>query len=379
MRAQFVLSEIGIGLRRNLTMTIAVVVTVAISLALFGSGLLIRKQVETMKDFWYDKVEVSVYLCGELSQAPTCGGQAVTDAQRAELETDLRAMPEVDQVFYESQQEAYEHFQRQFADSPDLVENVTADVLPESFRVKLDDPTQFSVVAQAFSDRPGVEEVQDQKALLEGFFNVLNKLQLLALIIAAVQVLAAVLLISNTIRVAAYSRRRETGIMRLVGASNLYIQLPFLLEGVLAGLVGVAAMKAAEKVEQRVSGRPNSCVPGRTRQTMATGSAGQDEQPLLWNHAMHWSTGATLGALRGVWAAVGLRGPRADLAHTVVRLAFDQSLENGTGVGAPPHTWPVDEQLVDVLHKAFYSFATGFVADRFVAPRLQSGRGRVSH
>ena len=240
MRAQFVLSEIGIGLRRNLTMTIAVVVTVAISLALFGSGLLIRKQVETMKDFWYDKVEVSVYLCGEISDAPTCAGQAVTDEQRAELEADLLAMPEVDEVFYESQQEAYEHFQEQFADSPDLVENVTADVLPESFRVKLDDPTQFSVVADAFVDRPGVEEVQDQKALLEGFFSVLNKLQLLALIIAGVQVLAAVLLISNTIRVAAYSRRRETGIMRLVGASNLYIQLPFLLEGVLAGLVGAA-------------------------------------------------------------------------------------------------------------------------------------------
>jgi cell division transport system permease protein len=245
VRAQFVLSEIGIGLRRNLTMTIAVVVTVAISLALFGSGLLIRKQVETMKDFWYDKVEVSVYLCGELSQAPTCGGQAVTDAQRAELEADLRAMPQVDEVFYESQQDAYEHFREQFADSPDLVENVTAEVLPESFRVKLDDPTQFSVVADAFVNRPGVEEVQDQKALLEGFFNVLNKLQLLALIIAAVQVLAAVLLISNTIRVAAYSRRRETGIMRLVGASNLYIQLPFLLEGVLAGLVGAAFASGA--------------------------------------------------------------------------------------------------------------------------------------
>ena len=245
MRAQFVLSEIGIGLRRNLTMTIAVVVTVAISLALFGSGLLIRKQVETMKDFWYDKVEVSVYLCGEVSDSPTCGGQAVTDEQRAALEADLRAMPEVDEVYYESQQDAYELFQEQFSDSPDLVENVTADVLPESFRVKLDDPTQFQVVAEAFVGRPGVEEVQDQKALLEGFFSVLNKLQLLALIIAGVQVLAAVLLISNTIRVAAYSRRRETSIMRLVGASNLYIQLPFLLEGVLAGLVGAAFASGA--------------------------------------------------------------------------------------------------------------------------------------
>ena len=245
MRAQFVLSEIGIGLRRNLTMTIAVVVTVAISLALFGSGLLIRKQVETMKDFWYDKVEVSVYLCGAVSDSPTCEGQAVTDDQRAALEADLRAMPEVDEVYYESQQDAYELFQEQFSDSPDLVENVTADVLPESFRVKLDDPTQFQVVAEAFVGRPGVEEVQDQKALLEGFFSVLNKLQLLALIIAGVQVLAAVLLISNTIRVAAYSRRRETSIMRLVGASNLYIQLPFLLEGVLAGLVGAAFASGA--------------------------------------------------------------------------------------------------------------------------------------
>jgi cell division transport system permease protein len=238
VRAQFVLSEIGIGLRRNLTMTIAVVVTVAISLALFGSGLLIRAQVEAMKDFWYDKVEVSVYLCGESSQAPTCGGAAVTQQQRDEIQADLEAMPEVDTVFYESQEQAYAQFREQFEDSPDLVENVTAEALPESFRVKLEDPTQFAVVASAFAQRPGVEEVQDQKALLEGFFNVLNKLQLIALIIAGVQVVAAVLLISNTIRVAAFSRRRETGIMRLVGASNLYIQLPFLLEGVLAGLVG---------------------------------------------------------------------------------------------------------------------------------------------
>ena len=261
MRAQFVLSEIGIGLRRNLTMTIAVVVTVAISLALFGSGLLIRKQVEAMKDFWYDKVEVSVYLCGESSQAATCGGSAVTDQQRTELENDLRAMPQVQQVFYESQEQAYAQFQAQFKDSPDLVENVTADALPESFRVKLRDPTQFEVVASAFAERPGVEEVQDQKALLEGFFNVLNKLQLIALIIAAVQVVAAVLLISNTIRVAAFSRRRETGIMRLVGASNLYIQLPFLLEGVLAGLVGagfaVGALVALKAVLVDGQLRPN--------------------------------------------------------------------------------------------------------------------------
>jgi cell division transport system permease protein len=245
VRASFILSEIGIGLRRNLTMTVAVVVTVAISLALFGSGLLIRKQVETMKDFWYDKVEVSVYLCGTSSTGTACGGTPVTDEQRKEIGDDLQAMPQVQEVFYESQQDAYERFREQFADSPDLIDNVTADALPESYRVKLRDPTQFDVVASAFVDRPGVEQVQDQKALLEDFFNVLNKLQLLALIIAGVQVVAAVLLISNTIRVAAFSRRRETGIMRLVGASNLYIQLPFLLEGVLAGLIGALLASGA--------------------------------------------------------------------------------------------------------------------------------------
>jgi cell division transport system permease protein len=245
VRASFVLSEIGIGIRRNLTMTIAVVVTTAISLALFGSGLLIRKQVEAMKDFWYDRVEVSVYLCGEASTAPNCAGTPITDAQREELRADLQAMPEVQTVFYESQEQAYQQFRDQFEDSPDLVENVTAEALPESFRVKLVDPEQFDVVATAFADRPGVEEVQDQKALLEGFFSVLGKLQLIALVIAGVQVLAAVLLISNTIRVAAFSRRRETGIMRLVGASNLSIQLPFLLEGVLAGLVGAGIASGA--------------------------------------------------------------------------------------------------------------------------------------
>ena len=146
-----------------------------------------------------------------------------------------------------------------------------------------------------------------------------------------------------------------------------------------AGLLGVVAMTAAEKVEQRVTGRPNSYVPGRTLMTLMGRHPSDREQPPVWNHAMHWGTGALLGALRGVWAEVGLRGPRASLAHTVVRLATDQTLENATGVGAPPHTWPVREQVVDVLHKAVYSFATGAAADRMLAPTLESQRGTTSH
>ena len=149
--------------------------------------------------------------------------------------------------------------------------------------------------------------------------------------------------------------------------------------GALAGLVGVAAMTVGEKAEQAITSRPNSFVPGRALLTLLGRRTGDDEQPVLWNHAMHWGTGAAVGSLAGVWAALGLRGPRAQLAHTAVRLAFDQTVENATGVGAPPHTWPPAEQLVDVLHKAVYSLVTGKVAERLVPPLLQTGRGRTSH
>jgi cell division transport system permease protein len=240
VRASFVLSEIGIGLRRNLTMTIAGVVTVAISLAIFGAGLLAQRQVNAMKDFWYDKVEVSMYLCGDGSKGANCNGSAVTEEQRNQLLADVSKNPLVAKVYYESQQQAFENFKRQFKDSKDLVQNVTPEALPESLRVKLKDPTKYEDFASAFQDSPGVEEIQDLKALLDPLFKVLKRMQLVAWVVAAIQILAAVLLIGNTIRVAAFSRRRETGIMRLVGASNLYIQLPFLLEGVLVGLVGAA-------------------------------------------------------------------------------------------------------------------------------------------
>jgi hypothetical protein len=152
------------------------------------------------------------------------------------------------------------------------------------------------------------------------------------------------------------------------------------LRGAAAGLAGVAAMTVAEKLEQAGTHRPNSHVPGRTLHTLVTGQQPSDrERPLLLNHAMHWGTGATLGALRGVWAAVGLRGARAHAAHTVLRLSFDQTMENATGVGAPPRTWPVREQIIDGGHKALYSLVTGLIAERLVAPELESGRGKTSH
>lgn len=244
MRAQFVLSEMAIGLRRNLTMTVAAVLTSSIALALLGVSLLLYAQVGTMKDYWYDKVEVSVFLCQDTSDTPSCSSGAVNDEQRAQIEADLRAQPQVEEVFYESQTDAYERFKEQFENSA-IVNNVTAEQLPESFRVKLEDPEQYAVVASAVQGQPGVDEVADSRALLDRFFTVLNGLRNGALFIAVVAVAAMVLLIANTVQVAAYSRRRETGIMRLVGASNLYIQLPFILEGALAGLIGSAVASSA--------------------------------------------------------------------------------------------------------------------------------------
>ena len=150
-------------------------------------------------------------------------------------------------------------------------------------------------------------------------------------------------------------------------------------KGVVAGLVGVAAMTAGEKAEQAITHRPDSYVAARALLTLLGRHPSDADRPPVWNHAMHWGTGALLGALAGVWAAIGLRGPRALVAHTAVRLAFDQTVENATGVGAPPHTWPVREQVVDVLHKTVYSVVTSLVAGRLVAPRLQSLRGTTSH
>jgi cell division transport system permease protein len=237
VRAKFVLSEVGIGLRRNATMTFAVMITVAISLTLLGIGLLANSQVRVMKDYWYDKIEVSIFLCGSLSDSSNCSKGVITADQKAQIQRDLNALPVVEKVFYESQQEALTRFKERFKNSA-ISQNVTADQLPESFRVKLKDPTKFAVIESAFSGRPGVDIVQDQRAILDKFFKLLSVLRNGALAIGLASVLTASLLISNTLRIAAFNRRRETGVMKLVGASSFSIQLPFLLEGIFSAFVG---------------------------------------------------------------------------------------------------------------------------------------------
>ncbi len=239
MRATFIISEIGIGLRRNLTMTIALVITMGVSLAFLGTGVLFHQQVEDSKGYWYDKVEVSIFMCGQDSAQPSCAGGEVTQAQRDQIRQDLEALPAVDRIYYESKRQAFARFKEQFQDSA-IANNVTPDQLPESFRVKLVNPEEFPIIASAFVGRDGVEEVQDQKALLDSLFELIRYLQRGAWFMGIVMMAVATILIVNTIRVAAFSRRRETGIMKLVGASSFSIQLPFLLEGAIAGLMGAA-------------------------------------------------------------------------------------------------------------------------------------------
>jgi hypothetical protein len=150
-------------------------------------------------------------------------------------------------------------------------------------------------------------------------------------------------------------------------------------KGALAGLAGAAVMTVTELVEQRLTGRPDSYVPGRTLSALVGRRVPETSRPTAVNLAMHFGTAAVLGSLRGVWSEIGLRGPGWSAAHTVVRLSTDQTLENSTGVGAPPHTWASQERVIDTLHKAVYSFATGFVSDRIIPARPRPLPGRHSH
>ncbi|WP_174549502.1 permease-like cell division protein FtsX [Nocardiopsis trehalosi] len=239
MRAQFVLSETWIGLRRNLTMTIAVITTVAISLALFGGGLLINQQVSQMRQFWDDRISLTVYMCTDTSPSNACEENgAATEDERTQIQQDLEQLDEVQSVEYVTAEEAWADFQERFSNNRALVEATQEGDIPDNFRVQLADPTQYEAVTGAVEGRPGVDSVSNDQAVLEQFFGLLDGLKWAALVVAFVQLAAAALLIGNTIRLSAYSRRRETGIMRLVGASNFYIQLPFLLEGAVAGLLG---------------------------------------------------------------------------------------------------------------------------------------------
>lgn len=240
MRAQFVLSETWIGLRRNLTMTIAVITTVAISLALFGAGLLVNQQVSEMRNYWDQRITLTIYMCNEISPTAACQENgAATEEDRNALEDQLSSLSEVDEFRFLTEAEAWQDFQDRIGSSNEaLAEAAQEGDIPENYRVQLTNPDNYDTVRDAVDGAAGVDSVSNDQRVLEQFFGLLDGLKWAALVVAGVQLAAAALLIGNTIRLSAYSRRRETGIMRLVGASNFYIQLPFLLEGAIAGFIG---------------------------------------------------------------------------------------------------------------------------------------------
>ena len=239
MQARFLLSEVGSGLRRNLSMAISVVLVTMVSMFLLGLGMLAQRQADTMKGYWYDRIQVSIYLCTANSLQPNCENQPVTEAQKAAIQSQLEALPEVKAVFYESEQQAYERFKEQFRNSP-IAGNVEVGDIPQSLRVQLKDPTKYAVVTSQFEGAPGVATVQDQEKVLSKFFTIINYVTFFAVLLAALMVACAALLMATTIRQAAFIRRREIGIMRLVGASNWTIRMPFLAEMVIVSVVGVA-------------------------------------------------------------------------------------------------------------------------------------------
>lgn len=234
MRASFVFSEVLTGLRRNVTMTVAMILTTAVSLATLGGGLLFVRMIDKTQTLYQDKLEVSVYLIDDVS----ANDKSCTADPCAALLSQLDSDPAIESVEYENRDAAFERFKRIFEAQPELVKLARPEALPASFHVKLKQPDRAEVISQTYNGRPGVENVVDQSEFLERFFALLNGVRNLAFFIALVMAIAALLLISNMVQVSAFNRRTEVGIMRLVGATRWYTQLPFLLEAVTTGIIG---------------------------------------------------------------------------------------------------------------------------------------------
>lgn len=236
MRANFILSEVLNGLRRNVTMTIAMILTTAITLGMFGGGLLVIQMANKSQKIFLDRVEMQFYINDAVSAAdPNC-----TQAPCATLRTELQQQPGVGSVTFIDRKEAYEQAKFIFKDNPDIADNIREDTIPASLKVRMSDPDQFGPVLDKFKDRKdlGVDGALDQRELVKRIFSVLDGARNAAFAISIVLAIAAILLIVNTVQIAAYTRRTEVSIMRLVGATRWYTQLPFLLEAVIAALIG---------------------------------------------------------------------------------------------------------------------------------------------
>ncbi len=240
MQFRYVFSELRSGLRRNVSMHIAVILTLFVSMTLVGLGVLIHQQSDIATRFLGSQLQVTVYLCRDGDANPACASE-VTDEQKAAVEKAINDNPETDSVRYESQQEAFDKVKELYGedqfDGPNPA--LTADDMPQSYWITLKDPQKFEGVTSAVVGLDGVSQIRDLRETLKPLYEWLGILTYGAWVTAIFLVVAALLLVANTIRLAAFARRKEIAIMRLVGASTLYIALPFLLESVVTAVIGV--------------------------------------------------------------------------------------------------------------------------------------------
>ncbi|WP_370615814.1 permease-like cell division protein FtsX [Mumia sp. Pv 4-285] len=238
-----IFSELTTGLRRNFSMTVSLVVTMSVSLVLASLGLLLQAQADRTEKYFGDRLQIQVNLCTQNSSADSCVGGRATPEQESEVEAALESNPEVKSFERWSPERNYEQAQERLGQNEEDRKQLEA-LGPESFgtsyMVTLEDPNEFQGVQSQISGMDGVASVFSLRDLLAPLFEVLSKLRWAALGTSLLLIVAAVLQVSNTIRMTAYARRREIGIMRLVGASTWHIQLPFILESLVAAVVSAA-------------------------------------------------------------------------------------------------------------------------------------------
>ena len=257
MRLRFILSSTWDNLRRNGSMILSVMLVTFISFLFIGASGLMQAQITKAKGDWYEQVEVVVWLCPDgTSQATSCAtGKAPTKDEIVKLESTIHneLRDSVSKITYQSRDEFFKNtFLKQYPNGTYEGRTLTAADMQDSLRLKLKDPTKYQVVSEVLSGRDGVEEVSDQRQIFDPVFKILNRATVVTLVLAVVMVVVAILLTGTTIRMSAASRKNETEIMRLVGASNWTIRLPFILEGVVASFLGsllaVGALSAIVKI-----------------------------------------------------------------------------------------------------------------------------------
>jgi cell division transport system permease protein len=228
-------------------MVVSIVLVTFISLTFVGTAILLQAQISQMKNYWFDRAQVAIYMCTDFSTLGSCDQQAASPDQKLAIEQRLQSgtlAPYIERFYFEDRDQAFINFREQFKNSA-VVDLVSPELLPETFWVNLVDPEQSELIFESISGLPGVESVIDQRSYLDQIFALLNAGSLTAVAVASLMLVAAALLIATTIRLSAFSRRRELGIMRLVGASNRFIQTPFVLEGIVAAALGAALASGA--------------------------------------------------------------------------------------------------------------------------------------